>query len=265
MSVKFPINILSVFLGLWSLSAIANEPVLNSDEQDYLNQHTTFTLCVDPDWLPYEKLNAEGKHIGLVAQYMALIQSRLMIIFKPILTKSWEETQKYYREGRCDIVSALNKTSEREQYLDFSQPYLKSPAVLVLNEKNQKDRQLSDLKNKTLGMVKGYVYDLKLREQYPEIKIIYLPNMDTALQKVASGEIDATIGPMLLFFTLVQELGLNNLTIMGNVEYQDELRLGIKKDNKILVDILDKAVLSISAEDNAAIKKNWAKMRKVQK
>jgi len=31
------------------------------------------------------------------------------------------------------------------------------------------------------------------------------------------------------------------------------------------VDILDKAVLSISAEDNAAIKKNWAKMRKVQK
>ena len=221
-------------------------------------------MCVDPDWLPYENLDENGLHSGLVSYYMSLLKSRLDINFKLLQSKSWEETQTYYREGKCDVVSALNKTAEREKYLTFTQAYIKSPAVLILNETNGQDTQLSDLNGKTLGMVKGYFYDIKLREQYPDIKIIYLPNMETALQKVSSGEINATIGPLFLAFALTQDVALNNLKIMGNSEYQDELRIGIKKDNLLLTSVLNKAILSISTDDNAMLRKKWAKMRQEQ-
>jgi len=240
----------------------ANELTLNADEQAYLQSHPVITMCVDPDWLPYEKLDSQGQHIGLVAEYMALLQSRLNVTFKVIKTKSWDESQKLYQKGSCDIVSALNKTAEREQYLTFTPVYIKSPAVLVLNEKNIQDSQLVDLKGKKLAMVKGYVYDSRLREQYPEINVVYEENMATALKKVSSGKFDATLGPLFLIFALTQELGLDNLKVMGDAEYQDELRIGIKKGNTILSSILGMAVATITPEDNANIRKIWAEKRK---
>lgn len=249
----------------WVFYASAEPLTLNASEQTYLLNHPVINMCVDPDWLPYEKLNSQGQHIGLVAEYMDLLQSRLNVTFKVKKTNSWDETQKLYQKGTCDIVSALNKTVEREQYLVFTQPYIKSPAVLVLNEKNVQDSQLDDLKGKNLAMVKGYVYDAKLRQQYPEINIVYQPNMDSALKKVASGEVDATLGPLFLSFALTQELGLDNLKIMGDAEYQDELCIGIKKDNTILAAIFNKAVESLTSEDNAMIRKTWASKRKQQR
>ena len=262
MSRKISIKFLSLLSGCWAFYASASELTLNPAEQSYLQEHSEISMCVDPDWLPYEKLNAQGEHIGLVAKYMALFQSRLMITFKTIKTSSWDETQKLYQSGACDIVSALNKTPQREQYLNFTQTYIESPAVLLLNEKNQQDHSLADLSGKTLAMVKGYVYETKLREQYPEIKIVYMPNMDEALKKVSSGEVTATLGPLFLAFALTQEQGLDNLVMVGNTEYKDELRIGIKKDNKILAGMLDKAVLSLTSADHAAIKKSWSGERK---
>lgn len=262
MSIKKQIQFLSILFGFLVFHAIADELNLSASEQAYLQQHQTLIMCVDPDWLPYEKLDTQGKHIGLVAEYMAIFQARLNVAFKAMQTKSWNDTQALYQQGKCDFVSALNKTAEREQYLAFTQPYIKSPAVLVLNEKNTHDTHLADLKGKKLAMVKGYVYDSKLRQQYPEINIVYLENMDAALQKVSSGEIDATLGPLFLTFALTQELGLDNLKIMGDAEYQDELRIGIKKDNAILAGIFDKAVSSLSSEDNAKVRKAWAEKRK---
>ena len=161
------------------------------------------------------------------------------------------------------MVSALNKTSKREEFLNFTQPYIKSPAVLVLHENNSSDSKLADLNGKTLGMVKGYVYESKLREQYPDINIKYFPNMEEALINVSDKNIDATLGPLFLLFALTQELNLNNVKVMGDSEYQDELRIGIKKENTVLASIFSKAVMSLSDQDNAEIRKNWSKKRQM--
>lgn len=264
MAYKKTITLLSVFLGFWFSNVAASELSLNAEEQTYLQEHPAISLCIDPDWLPYEKLNAEGQHIGLVAEYMALIQSKLNVSMEVVKTNSWAETQQLYQSGACDIVSALNKNSERAQYLSFTKAYINSPAPLVLNENNKQVSQLSDLNGKTLGMVKGYVYESKLREDYPEIEILYQENMNTALQKVSTCEIDATIGPLFLSFALIQELNLDNVTIVGNTEYRDELRIGINKDNLVLANIMNKAVFSISPNDNATVRQSWSKKRKNQ-
>ena len=219
------------------------------------------TLCVDPDWLPYEKINESGQHVGLVAEYMMILQDRLNVSFNILKTKTWEETQKAYKNGSCDIVSALNKTPEREEFLAFTEPYIKSPAVLAINANNKSDKKLADLNGKILGMVKGYVYDSKLRKQYPDINIKYFMNMEDAILSVSNGKIDATLGPLFLLFALTQEMNLNNVKIMGDSEFQDELRIGIKKEDAVLASIFAKAVAGFSSKDNAEIRKAWAKKR----
>ena len=233
---------------------------LSADDLQFttLEQFSTVTMCVDPDWLPYESLDEEGNHIGLVAEYISLLQARMGIAIQVVKTKSWQESQQYYRENKCDIVSALNATKERARYLAFTEPYLSSPAVLVLNENNQLDGLLSDLGGKTLSMVPGYVYEAKLRTDYPDIKIVHVANMEIALQQVSSGEVTATLAPLFLTFALTQKMSLDNLKIMGQTAYKDELRIGIQKDNLPLAILLDKAVSSLTSEDHRKVRQSWA-------
>jgi ABC-type amino acid transport substrate-binding protein len=223
-----------------------------------LDELSTVTMCVDPDWLPYESLDAEGNHVGLVAEYIAVLQNKIGIAIQVVKTKSWQESQQYYQENKCDIVSALNATKERARYLAFTEPYLSSPAVLVLNENNQLDALLSDLSGKTLSMVPGYVYETKLRADYPGIKIVHVANMETALQQVSSGEVTATLAPLFLTFALTQKMSLDNLKIMGQTAYKDELRIGIQKDNLPLAILLDKAVSNLTSEDHRNARQSWA-------
>ena len=63
-------------------------------------------------------------------------------------------------------------------------------------------------------------------------------------------------------FALIQELDLDNLTVVGDTEYKDELRVGINKHNKILIDIMDKTVASLTAEDHSYVRRMWAVERK---
>jgi len=226
-------------------------------ESSSLDEFSTVTMCVDPDWRPYESLDADGNHTGLVAEYIAILQTKMDIAIQVVKTKNWQESQQYYRENKCDIVSALNATEERAQYLAFTEPYLSSPAVLVLNENNQSDALLSDLDGKTLSMVPGYVYESKLRQDYPAIKIVYVANMEAALQQVASGEVTATLAPLFLTFALTQKMSLDNLKIMGQTAYKDELRIGIQKDNLPLAILFDKAVSSLTSEDHRNARKSW--------
>ena len=240
---------------LFSVKLFAAEILLTPEEQQYLSKKNELSLCVDPDWLPYEKLDAQGSYTGLVAQYMQLLQLKLVVVIKPKMTSNWSETQKQYEAGQCDLISALNKTSKRGQYMDFTQAYIKSPAVLVLPENNKQDTQLSDMSGKKLAMVKGYVYESKLHEQYPDIKIIQSANMNEALNMVSQGKADATIGPMYLIFSATMKLNISNLKMLGNTEYQDELHIGVRKGDTILLSIMNKALSSLTPEDHSQMRK----------
>jgi len=236
----------------WMTSSAAEEVKLKM-----LDEYSTVKMCVDPDWLPYEKLDSEGNHIGLVAEYITVLKSKVDIAIEVVKTESWQQSQQYYRDNKCDIVSALNATKERANYLAFTEPYLSSPAVLVLNENNQTDTLLSDLSGETLSMVPGYVYESKLREDYPNINIVYVDNMEVALQQVSSGDVTATLAPLFLTFALTQRMSLDNLKVMGQTEYKNELRVGIQKDNLPLAILFDKAIRNLTSEDHRNVRKSW--------
>jgi ABC-type amino acid transport substrate-binding protein len=250
----------ALLLGLssWAGAAEQTVPALGPQEQAYLQAHPELRLCVDPDWMPYERLDTEGRHQGLIAEYMALFQQRLGVHFRPVPVTSWSETQARYEAGECDIVSALNVSVERIRYLDFTQPYVESPAVLVVPEGSPATR-LQELAGGRLGMVEGYIYEAKLRADYPAISLEYVPNMQEGLSRVASGELDATLGPLFLVAYSIQQQGLEGLKMVGNTEYQDQLRVGVRKGDRSLHAILNSQVQALSADDHARIRRAWSR------
>lgn len=66
---------------------MANLPIIFTKEEiDYLDKKSHINLCVDPDWMPYEKIE-NHKHIGIVADYMKDFEKKIGIPLKLIETK----------------------------------------------------------------------------------------------------------------------------------------------------------------------------------
>ena len=78
-----------------SLQPIAGGPTgaeeLNAEERALLQRKGRITMCVDPDWLPLEKIEA-GKHIGIAADYMRLMEQYLGVPVLLVPSKTWNES-----------------------------------------------------------------------------------------------------------------------------------------------------------------------------
>ncbi len=68
--------------------------------------------------------------IGPECAKIALSYARIQVEMRP--SASWEEALAWARDGRLDVVVGAFKTPEREQYLVFSEPYMKIPVSICV-------------------------------------------------------------------------------------------------------------------------------------
>ena len=82
-----------LFILLFFLSSLyCGQIELTQKELFYLStKQNVITMCVDPDWEPFEKINRNGIHEGISADIIKIIQKKLNIEIKLIHTKTWDE------------------------------------------------------------------------------------------------------------------------------------------------------------------------------
>lgn len=95
-------------------------------------------------------------------------------------------------QGRYDMVcSGVSITEERQQSMDFSDPYYEEALVLVVRGANSDaDRTLDAFQNATLGVIDGSLYDGYSRTLFPQAEIDSYPSFTDLFQCVKQGKID---------------------------------------------------------------------------
>lgn len=231
--------------------------VIGAREQAFIASGKPVRMCVDPDWMPYERIDANGKHVGIAADYIEMFADTLGIKVELVPTESWAQSEEYAQARKCDILSMLNKSERRSEFLNFTDPYIIAPIVIVAHQSAPYIDGLESLSGKTFAMVKGYVYEDILKQQYPSIELVYVENMDEALRKVSSGEIYATMGSLYIISTQVQKLGLSDVKIAGHTELTNEFRVGVRNDDPIMLSLFQKAVLQADEQRESEILRKW--------
>jgi diguanylate cyclase (GGDEF)-like protein len=237
-------------------------PFEKTDEQiAYLNERESITMCVDPDWMPYEKIDANGQHIGIAADYMTMFSEKIGKSVQLIPTRSWSESEAFAEQRRCDILSLLNYSEPRAQYLNFTEPYLEASVVLVARDSVPFIDGMSNLAGQTLAIVKDYVYEDVIRSQFPDIELVYVQSMDEALRLVSDGDVFTTMASLYIVTSQIAELGLNNLKIAGSTGFSNQLRVGVRNDDPVLLSLFQTAVENIDPSEENEILRNWISVR----
>ncbi len=232
-------------------------PALFAEGKYFLKGRNPVRLCVDPDWEPYERLDENGRHVGIIAGYFSLLQKRSTIRMEVEPTRNWAQSMEFIKQRRCDIISALNDSEERNTYLSFTAPFIREPSVLITRADVNHPVRLQDMAGKTMAVVAGYIYDTNLRLDYPDIERIYVDNIQDGLRQVAEGKIDGILGRRLAMDYWIRKLRLDSLAASELIQYQSLLRIGVRNDYGELYLILNRAIKSLNNQDHRRLRQAY--------
>ena len=247
-------NILLIFI----LSFVYLEASINltKDELRYLENKKEIKMCIDPDWMPFEKIE-NGKHIGLASEYMKIIEDNIGIAIKLVITKDWNESVKKAKNRECDIFSMVPIIEKRKKYMDFTSPYLKIPMVIATQNRTPYIESITAIVNVKIGIVNGYSISTILKNKYPDINIIPVESIDDGLRKVESGEIFAFIDNLATIDYKIQKEFISTLKVSGRVDINLEYRVATRNDEPILNTIFEKIIVGIDRHTKEEIFAKW--------
>ncbi|QPN45104.1 EAL domain-containing protein [Priestia aryabhattai] len=247
--------ILLLLLILWNTTAGAL--TLTDEEKTWLAAHPQLKLGVDASWPPFEFRDQQGRYQGLAADYIAMLQDRLGVAFKPVEPSTWTEVLEQARESRIDLLPGVMSTPERQGFLAFTRPYLDFPIVILAHEGGQQPRTLKDLYGLKIAVVENYAPHELLRTHHPDLNLVAMPNVSSTLQALATDEVDAVVGDLASSIWSLRQLKLDGLYVSGETPYRYQLAMAAPRDKKVLVGILDKVMADMSSDEIRQIQQRW--------
>lgn len=233
---------------------------LSNIQKEYLRKKKNIIMCIDPNWMPFEKIEDET-HIGLSADYFKLFSEKLDIPITLVKTKTWSQSLEFAKDRKCDILSLAMETPSRKKYMNFTKPYLKVPLVLATKLDIPFINDIATLTNEKIGIPKDYAFMEILRKKYPNLNLVDVDNVEDGLKKVKNGKLFAYIGTLASVGYVFQKEYTGELKIAGKLDNSWELGIAVRNDDKILFEIFQKAVDSITIETHKNIFNKWIAIR----
>jgi len=235
----------------------SNSLNLTDSEKAFLAAHPVLRVGVDSDFAPYEWIDEHGQYVGMAAEYMKLLEKKLGVRFDIVHGRPWGEILKMAKQEKLEMLACAVKTPERSEYLTFSEPFKKAPAVIIDNGQGDFIGTLDNLKGRRVAIEKGYFMQEMLEKHHPAISVIPARDTLAALQMVLDGQADAYVGDASTANYMVKKNGLLSLRFSGQTQYNSQHSVATIKTHPELASIISKAMNTISQEESDAIFNHW--------
>lgn len=208
------------------------------------------TVCVDPDWVPFERINEKGEHEGIAADLLQLVSARAGIQFELIKTATWDESLAASRQGRCQVLSFLNDTPKRRQWLDFTEPLFTDANVFVTREEHAFISDPAYFADESIVFPVGTSMEERFRQNYPGLRVITVDSENEAFKRVSEKQADMTLRSLIVAAYTIKKDGWFNLKIAGELpNFKNELRMGVVKNEPELRERLNRGIRTITPQE----------------
>lgn len=247
----------TLLLLLIAFSTAANALTLTDEERQWLDKHPELRLGVDASWPPFEFRDEKGLYTGLAADYVELIKNRLGVSIKPVEPYDWSSVLELAKDGSLDWLPGIMSTPERQKTLAFTRPYLDFPIVILAHKGGPAPKNIDELYGLKIAMVENYAPHELLHAQHPDLNLVALPNVSSALQALATDQVDAMVGDLASSVWSLRQLKLDGLYVSGETPYRYQLAMAVPKDQTILLRLLDKVMADMTPREIEAIQARW--------
>ncbi|MGM0418558.1 MAG: ATP-binding protein [Thermodesulfobacteriota bacterium] len=248
------VSVFAVFLN----SGKKNNLSLTKAEKKWISENKTVVVSPTPSFPPIDFLDQEEKkHKGIAKDFLNKFSDMTGLEFQTDFPKTWEESLSNIKNKKTDIITSVQKTKERSDYLLFTKPYINVGNILIVNSDSDTDMNLKNMKGKKLIIIKDYAVSDYIEKKYPEIDTMYADNILDAMFFLSMEKADAMVAnvPVAAYFRSKNMIG--NLKLAQEIDYEYNLSFGIRNDKPLLHSIMSKALDSLPESEKEKIKDKW--------
>lgn len=197
-------------------------------------------------YAPFTFHDKDGKLTGFDVEIAEEIAKRLGVKAEFIETK-WDGMFAGLDAKRFDAVAneVTIKPDRLEKY-DFSNPYIVSKSVLIVNEENSDIKSFEDLKGRKSGQsLTSNLADIA--ESYGA-EIVQVDGFNQSIDLLVSKRIDATINDSLSFMDFKKQRPDVPIKVVDEMETTGQMGIMFNKGSKELVDAVNKALDEMKAD-----------------
>lgn len=174
-------------LTLWGVDRAAADVLQQVQARGQLN------VCIWPDYFAISYRNPrtqvlEGLDIDMAEALADSLQVKLNFV-----DSSFAQLISNLTEGHCDVaMHGVGVRADRTQYLDFSQPYLRSGIYAVVNKNTRFIRHWQDIDQpgNVVVVMAGTYMEPVMREQLKQATLRTVDNFKAREEEVMSGRAD---------------------------------------------------------------------------
>ena len=164
-------------------------------ERPDLTRVTLIRFMTENDYPPFNYAGPDGNPAGFNVDLARLICEELKIQCT-MQMRRFDTLFDSLVENRGDaVIASISVTADTRQKVDFSDPYLRTPARFV----SRRDKALEDvrpelLENKKVAVVAGTAHEAYLKAMFTEAALRPYPNAEAAREALRRGDVDLLFG-----------------------------------------------------------------------
>ncbi len=216
-----------------------------------------FVLALENDYPPF-LYSENGTPKGISYDYTKLISEKLGYALTTTQPKQLQQNLEDVRSGRANLLSDITKTPERQAYLEFSDPYVETQAV-VIGRKNEETKWSEGESNDNINVAVGRDYGVVsyLKNKYPKADLIEFSSDTEVLDAVALGAVDVGVLDESSLAYVLQKKPLSNIEVIGKTGFNYSLSFAVSKENKAVIPLINQAIAGLTAQERSAIYSKW--------
>jgi polar amino acid transport system substrate-binding protein len=235
--------------------------LLTLEEKNYLLENPLIRVQNDGNYPPFNYL-INGKPSGYSIDLINIMGSMLGIEVELMQGKSWPEYINMLKRNELDVVINIIDIESRHDFAGFTSPYA-DISTFAVSRASEFDLMVSkeNLIGKRIAITKGYAINEQLKKLLPQS--VFIPVTDTlaSLKLISSNQADVYFeaGAVLDYYmtkNIISNLELVPVSTELEVANQ-KFSIATNKENKTLLNILQKTMNAISDIEQIKLKRKW--------
>ncbi len=243
-----------IVLGLALALTACGGTQASTDHLAAIKQAGVIRVGTSPDYPPFESVDASGKYIGFDIDLMQAVASKLGVRVEWV-DMPFDSLIAAVQQGKIDMaVSAFNYTPERDEAIDFTDPYYTSEdAFSVAENFSGTIAKPEDVAAYKVGVQTGTTQDSWLTDnlvkagKMPESNLFRYDRVDQAMLDLKAGRIDVLMSDYIPAQALAQQVGGVKVVYHG-VLSSGPMNMVIPSGDKTLQAALNDAIKQFQAD-----------------
>lgn len=198
----------------------------------------TYSVATDNNFVPFEFLDEEtGEMEGFDMDLIRAIADEAGIDIE-IESMKFDGVVTGMQSERYDIgIAGMTITEEREETIDFSDPYYDAGLMLAVQAENDEIKSEDDLAGKKVATRSGTTSETYLKENHPDAEVVTFPGIVEAYMDLQSGRVDAVMYdvPNVQYYVANDSKG--KLKTAGDILQGEQYGIAFPKGSELVDDV----------------------------